>query len=378
VATEQQRASLKRGEPWAKATHQLAGGTPCPISASDALPAGGELRLTYLLPPRPTPSTLVQYSLHLGSVAHREVAMRLWQRARTEGGEEWSLVRIDGRPFDADAMLESSELPSSGTLLLECYAGGGVCFEARYELDLADEGMAAIAGHLLGRANGREASAAQESIQKASINGHLLSATAVAEFRQALDADAAPSVRADVLARGTLCFTYVCRHPLHVCTRHFVLDLSRMDDGAVAAALCVWASAVPGETIVSQLLDGEVFSPPIDAEAPAAHLPKEGILEFDYVVVSPVGFFPAQPAASGLGMPPTLRPQQPIEGVAARPAPSLGRAYTRPEGHRLQSQHPLDSVVADRLAQLAYMYPDDPWLPAVLPLPLLPDGDAAP
>ena len=103
---------------------------------------------------------------------------------------------------------------------------------------------------------GREASAAQESIQQASINGHMLNATAVAEFRQALDADAAPSVRADVLARGTLCFTYVCRHPVHVCTRHFVLDLSRGDDGAVAAALCVWASAVPGEAIVSQHLDG--------------------------------------------------------------------------------------------------------------------------
>ena len=56
----------------------------------------------------------------------------------------------------------------------------------------------------------------------------------------------------------------------------------------------------------------------------------------------------------------------------------MGRAYTRPEGHRLQSQHTLDGVVAGRLAQLAYMYPDDPWLPAVLPLPLLPDGDAAP
>ena len=149
------------------------------------------------------------------------------------------------------------------------------------------------------------------------------------------------------LDSGTLEFVYECGHVQHLSTRHFVLDLERHVDAAVAVSLFRWAAAVNGEAIRNVLVDGERAALG-DAISARRDLPSDGILELDYTVLCPVNERLPQPSATG--------------AMAA----GSGR-YVRPEQHRLRWDVENDLVVATRLEQLAYSYPGDEWLPAVLP-----------
>lgn len=167
------------------------------------------------------------------------------------------------------------------------------------------------------------------------------------------------------------------RWPLRIPSGHFVLDLQRQEDYAVAATLCLWAADVPGENLVNCCVDGAPAPALTRARSytqgrsgsPIDGLPKEGILELDYVVVAPLERLPPPPQQlhdrSALAATDETNGELDVGGGGD----ALGGGYWRADLYRLRAEDDHEWLVAQRLAQLAYEYANDPWLPAVLPLP---------
>ena len=333
-----------------------------PLEATAALPLEGRLHVELRPLAKPTPTT-IRYSLALADAAEREVALQLWQTALAESGESWKNERLDGERFELDETDEHWQMPAAGKLELE-YSSDNVVFEAQYTLDLADEGSRALAHALAKRATSR----LSDEIRQPTLDGAPLPDGLM---DQLLHTDG--SQRGDEDAHGVLEWTYAVRDVKHVSTRHYVLDLQRGEDAAVAAAMRVWASDVPGENVVRPHIDGVRSHFGTRASAAAKRLPGEGILELDYVVVMPRVALPPPPP-----LPDAPPAPAPAADGAEPSAPSVsGRhaGYWRAEAHKLRDEDEYEWIVAQRLAQLAYEYPDDPWITAVLPRPRPPEEE---
>jgi hypothetical protein len=223
-------------------------------------------------------------------------------------------------------------------------ASTAITYMAQYSLDLADGRHRRLAHTLAKRLAHTALGRASEAILNATLDGAPLPMGFMEHLAQG-DGDSA----ADVGAVGMLMWTYVVREVRHLSTRHFVFDLQRAEDAALAAALRKWATDVPGENMLNVHHDG----------APCTQWASgEGILELDYVVVQPL-----------VPLPPPPPPPPPPGAATAAPEEEqvTAQGYWRPVARRLRHDDSYDWIVAQRLAQLAYDYPGDPWLSAVLP-----------
>ena len=313
-----------------------------PFDASAPLPAEGTLHVEYRRA-EPAPPTTVHYKLALADSSEREVALGLWRKALVESGESWKRERLDGVRFELRHTDEQWVMPGSGRLELE-FTSRAITYMAQYSLDLADGRHRRLAHTLAKRLAHTALGRASETILNATLDGAPLPVGFLGHLAQG-DGDSA----ADVGAAGMLMWTYVVREVRHLSTRHFVFDLQRGEDAALAAALRKWSTAVPGENMLNVHHDG----------APCTQwVSGEGILELDYVVVQPL-----------VPLPPPPPPPPPPGATTAAPEEEqvTAQGYWRPEGRRLRHDDSYDCIVAQRLAQLAYDYPGDPWLSAVLP-----------
>jgi len=388
VASELQKASVSRGEAWLQATLEETSegggdtggdtggeggrkggeGRRRPMNATDDLPERGTLRLEYPLARRDGVGDshsdhgrfLVHYMLDLGHVAHREVAVELWQRARAEPMDlSWAKATLDGLPFEAEEADELWALPAAGMLEVDCYSRG-ISYEISYDLHLERDEAKAFIKVIM------EKVAADDDgeIVDPMINGEPLSSLdASLDASSSFAGRSVPPLAATLEGTGPisqreggrLSFRYVCRHPLHISTRHYVLDLSRPDDGALAAALYSWSAQVPGESILLPLIDGEPFAPPVYKSHPSRHLPKEGILEFDYVVLYPHSPPPKPPPPKP--PPPKLLPPKPLPPSAtvmddASPVahPATDHPATDHPSPDYATDHATDHAITDSLA----------------------------
>eukprot|EP00941_MAST-03F_sp_MAST-3F-sp1_P002588 g2588.t1 len=97
---------------------------------------------------------------------------------------------------------------------------------------------------------------------------------------------------------GLLTFELFTKNPVHVLSDSYTLDLSNRDDRSLAETLRLEAALWPGQNWWNETLDGVPFDLDEDFAIDGEHLkneganfspvfPKEGILEFDFVVLHP-------------------------------------------------------------------------------------------
>ena len=163
-----------------------------------------------------------------------QVALQLYQRALVEHGTNWKNEQIDGERFDVDEELGGWRVPECGVLELD-YATYTMRWEQRYELDLAAAEQRALGALLLDRARREEGF----NLVQPTLDGVPLDASRLE----------APSLPAWPLPQhGVLALDFVCRHPKHLSTRHYCLELSDARDWRLAERLRRWAAEHTGES----------------------------------------------------------------------------------------------------------------------------------
>lgn len=268
----------------------------CDVLAWQEVPAHGHLEVEYgrragsLEPP-----SLVHYTLDLSQPHDRMVAEQLWTRALAEPGENFLNETLDGRALHLEESVSAAtwRVPNKGILDLD-YATYALRFEQRYSLNLDLGADRAKLQHLIERCRSEGSS---ESFVNPQLDGQPVH----------LRTHAPPQ-------RGLLTFDFVCRHPQHLATHHFSLDLSAPGDWLLGERLREWALSEPGENWLNETLDGNpihlaeeggtaelvIRRTVLDRQGevsqdnlhPAAirrekTLPKRGRLELDYVVLRP-------------------------------------------------------------------------------------------
>lgn len=335
VAIKLRDLSLSRKEPWANAvwdsqvdTHFSRRATE-PWSEHLELPDKGVLYLTYAERLQREQAT-VYYELDLSEESQREVAVQLLQRATNEPGENWVNETLNGEHFTLDEADHDWVLPTTGVLALD-YVTFAAKYEAAYELDLSVPAQRAICIKLVERATTEPG----ENFVRPALDDEPLS---ISDLEEGLWR---------VPMKGMFTCHFVCTDPKHVSTRHYCLDLADEVDHELGEALLEWAVHEPGENWMNESLNGQpvhfnelrkiLYSREdlhhAETRLHNEHhvLPRQGILEFDYVVLKP-----------RVGLPISERV------------------------HRLDLTDDSDRKVAARLSELSYAYAGDTWLNQVL------------
>ena len=192
------------------------------------------------------------------------MALQLYQRALIEKGTNWKNEQLDGVGFDVDEEQGGWQVPSDGVLKLD-YATYSMRWEQRYELDLSSTEQHAIASLLLERAR-REAGL---NLVHPMLDGLPLDASTLE----------AQSPHWLVPRQGLLELDFVCRHPKHVSTRHYCLDLSDARDWLLAERLRQWAAEYVGESWLHTALDGELLPSEVEeGRCTSLELQRGGVL----------------------------------------------------------------------------------------------------